>query len=249
MHQSKSKYLLSLLIILLAQVSFSQTTTNVKQFSKVIVSPNIQVTFIEGNEENVTIEKSTVPNEKIHIEVNDKTLRIYLDGQKDFPKNETTHENGYKEKQPAYKGTVVTATVTYKTLNDLSIRGEETQVCKSMLTGNNFRLRIYGESHVIFDKVNLGKLQATLYGESSLEIKSGTIKDQKFIAYGESQVKNFAVNSNTAKITAYGEANFQINASEAIRITSFGDARLQYKGKADINKGLNIGDVQITKVD
>ena len=45
------------------------------------------------------------------------------------------------------------------------------------------------------------------------------------------------------------EANFQINASEAIRITSYGDARLQYKGKADINKGLNIGDVQITKMD
>ena len=249
MNQSKLKYLLLLLIILLAQVSFSQTTTNIKQFSKVIISPNIEVTFIEGNKESVTIEKSTVPNEKIHIEVNDKTLRIYLDGQKDFPKNETTRENGHKEKKSAYEGTVVTATVTYKTLNDLSIRGEETQVCKSLLTGNNFKLKIYGESHVIFDKVNLGKLQATLYGESSLEIKSGTIKDQKFIAYGEGQVKNFAINSSTAKITAYGEAHFQINASEEIKITSYGDAKLEYKGNAQINKGLNIGAVQITKMD
>lgn len=249
MNQSKSKYFLSLLIILFAQVSFSQTTTNVKQFSKVIISPNIQVTFVEGNEESVIIEKSTVPKEKIHIEVNDKTLRIYLDGQKDFPTNETTHKNGYKEKESVYKGTVVTATVTYKTLNDLSIRGEETQVCKSLLTGDNFKLKIYGESNVIFDKVNLGKLQATLYGESTLEIKSGTIKDQKFIAYGESQVKNFAISSSNVKITSYGESHFQINASEAIRITAYGDASLQYKGNAEINKGLHIGDLQITKMD
>ena len=245
----KSKYLLSLLIILLAQVSFSQTTTNVKQFSKAIVSPNIQVTFIEGNEESVTIEKSTVPKEKIHIEVNDKTLRIYLDGQKDFPKNETTHENGHKHKKSAYEGTVVIATVTYKTLNDLSIRGDETQVCQSKLTGDNFKLKIYGEAHVFLDTVNLGKLQAILYGESSLEIKSGAIKDQRFIAYGEGQVRNFAISSSTAKITAYGEAHFQINASEEIKITSYGDARLEYKGNAQINKGLNIGAVQINKMD
>ncbi len=249
MYQSKSKYIFLLIIIFLARVSFSQTTTDVKQFSKVTISPNIKVTFIEGDKESVTIEHSTVSKDSIHIEVNDNTLRIYLQGQKELPKNETTHENGHKEKKSVYEGTVVTAIVTYKTLNDLSIRGEETQVCKSMLTGDNFKLKIYGESHVIFDEVNLGKLQATLYGEGSLEIKSGTIKDQRFVAYGEGQVRNFAINSSTAKLTAYGEAHFQINASQEIRITSYGEAKLEYKGNAQINKGLNIGAVQITKMD
>jgi len=249
MNQAKSKYLFSLLIIFLARASFAQTTINVKQFTKVTISPNIQVTFIQGDKESVTIEHSTVSQDSINIEVNDNTLRIYLQGQKELPKNETTHENGYKEKKSVYEGTVVTAIVTYKTLNDLSIRGEETQECKSTLTGDNFKLKIYGESHVIFDDVNLGKLQATMYGEGSLEIKSGTIKDQKFIAYGEGQVKNFAINSNTAKIVAYGDANFQINASDAIRISSFGDAKLEYKGNAVISKGLNIGEVRITKMD
>ena len=249
MNQLKVKYLLSLLVIFLAHVSFAQTTTNLKQFSKVIISPNIQVTFIKGNEESVTVQHSTVSNDSIHIEVNDNTLRIYLQGQKEIPKNETTHENGHKHKKSAYEGTVVIATVTYKTLNDLSIRGDETQVCQSMLTGDNFKLKIYGEAHVFLDTVNLGKLQAILYGEGSLEIKSGTIKDQRFIAYGEGQVRNFAINSSTAKITAYGEAHFQINASEEIKITSYGDAKLEYKGNAQINKGLNIGAVQITKMD
>ena len=235
--------------VFFVQVSFGQTTTNVKHFTKIIISPNIQVTFVEGNEEKVAIEKSTVSNEKIHIEVNDKTLRIYLDGQKDFPKNETNYENGHKQKESLYKGTVVTATVTYKTLNNLSIRGEETQVCKSKLEGKEFKIKIYGTSHVIFDDVTLGQLQATLYGESTLEIKSGTIKDQRYIAYGENTVKGFAIDNNTTKITAYGESNFQINASDAIKMTAYGEAKLEFKGSAKINKGLNIGDVQITKVD
>jgi ribosomal protein L31 len=245
--KSASKYFLLLIVIFFTQFSFGQT--HVAHFSKVIVSPNITVTFIEGNDESVTVEKSTVSNDKIHIEVADNVLRIYLDGQKDFPKNKASFENGYKEKQPVYKGTVVTATVSYKTFNSLSIRGEETQICKSLLKQDNFKLKIYGQSHVILEQVNLGNLQATLYGEGCLEIKSGTAKDQHFIAYGDSEVKNFAINGTTAKITAYGDANFQLNASEAIKFTSFGDAKLQYKGNPEIKKGLNIGDAEIVKMD
>jgi hypothetical protein len=117
------------------------------------------------------------------------------------------------------------------------------------LKQDNFKLKIYGESHVIFEQVDLGNLQATIYGGGSLEIKSGTVSDQNFIAYGDSEVKNFAIKGTTAKITAYGDANFQVNASEAIKFTAFGDAKLQYKGNPEIKKGLNIGDVEIDKMD
>lgn len=250
MDQFNLKKCFSVLIILLAvHPAFAQTVTKVNPFHKVIISPNIQVSFIEGKEESVTIEKSTVSNDKIHIEVNDKTLRVYLDGQKDFPKNEKTYKNGYKEKQPVYKGTVVIATVTYKKLDDLSIRGEETQVCKSLLHGKKFKLKVYGESHIIFDDVNLDQLQATMYGGGSLEIKSGSTKEQRFIAYGESTFHCFAINNSSTKITAYGDAVFEINASDAIKITAYGDAQLKYKGNAQINKGINIGDVKIDKID
>lgn len=102
---------------------------------------------------------------------------------------------------------------------------------------------------MILDEVDLGQLQCTIYGESTLEIKSGIIKSQKYIAYGESSINGFAIRNNTTKITAYGESHFQINASDTIKITAYGDAKLDYKGKAEINKGINIGDVQITKMD
>lgn len=135
----KIKYYITILVTFVVTSTFAQITTNVDHFNKAIISPNIQVTFVEGNEESVTIENSTVDRSKINIEVNNKTLRIYLDGAKDIPKNKTDYSNGYKEKHSIYTGTVVTAIVTYKTLDDLSVRGEETIVCESLLKGDKFR--------------------------------------------------------------------------------------------------------------
>lgn len=227
----------------------AQTSKTVDHFSKAIISPYIQVTFVEGNEESVTINNITVDNSKLHIEVADKTLRLYLDGAKDIPKDEKDYSNGNKEKHTRYKGTVVNAIVTYKTLTDLSIRGEEIQLCKSPITCDKFTLTVYGESKVTFNELNLKELHSTLYGESTLEIKAGSVKAQKYVCYGESNINSLAITGNTSHITAYGDADFKINVSDKIRITAYGDARLHYKGNPEISKGLHFGDMVIDRID
>jgi hypothetical protein len=227
---------------------FAQTTS-VAHFEKIIISPYIQVVFVEGDKEQVDIENCRVDKSKLHIEVNNKTLWVYLEGAKQIPKNEKTYENGYKEKHSIYNGTVVTATITYKMLKDLSIRGEETQVCKSPLSAEKFNLKIYGESKVILNEVNFGELHTKLYGESTLEIKAGTIKEQNYTSYGESKINSIAVNGRTGYITAYGEADFTMNASDKIKVTAFGDAKLHYKGDPEIVKGLHFGEMLIDKMD
>ncbi len=229
--------------------AFAQTITKVNHFDKVIVSPHIQVTFVEGDEESVTIESATVSNDKINIEVKNNTLHFYLDSAKNITKSKKVHDNGYEEKRPVYKGTVVTAVVTYKKLNELSLRGEETHICKSPLTGDQFRLWIYGESDVMINEVNLGKLTATMYGESSLLLKSGTIRDQKYVAYGESKINSLGITGRVSKLTAYGEADFKMNVSDEIKMVAFGEAKLAYKGNPKINKGLHLGEIHIDKID
>ena len=245
----KLKTCISVLLFFAVKITVAQSINQVNHFDKVIVSPNIEVTFIEGDEEKVIIEKSTVSDDKINIKVNGKTLRIYLDDAKELVRNEKKYENGNKVKRPIYKGTVVTATVMYKTLEELSVRGEETIVCKSVLKGDKFRLKIYGESEVFLNDVNLDELQTTIYGESILVIKAGSVKEQKYTAYGESKINSLGINSNTTKITVYGESNFQINVSDEIKLTAFGEAVVEYKGNPTITKGLNIGEVKINKID
>jgi hypothetical protein len=242
------KILLPVLFSLIAAAAFGQTKKT-SPFNRIIVSPYIQVTLVQGDEESVTVNELHVESGKLHIEVNDKTLRIYLEGAKDLPKNEKDYSNGYKETHPLYQNTSVVATITYKRLEALSLRGEEDQLCKSPINGNKFMLKIYGESNVTFNEMNLEKLAATLYGESTLEIKAGSVKDQKYTCYGEGKINSLAIDGSTSRVTAFGRANFKLNVTDRIKITSYGEAELYYKGNPAIEKGLNIGDMVINKMD
>jgi len=102
---------------------------------------------------------------------------------------------------------------------------------------------------VYLNEVNLAELKTTIYGESSLIIKAGSVTEQRYTSYGESTVNSMNINSNKTKITAYGESNFQLNVSDEIRLTAYGEATVDYKGNPIINKGLNFGEVRINKLD
>ena len=242
------KTLFPVLFSLIAATAGAQTKMT-SPFRKIIVSPYIQVTLVKGDKESVTINEMHVDSSKLHIEVNDRTLRIYLEGAKDLPGNEKNYSNGYKETHPLYENTSVVATITYKKLETLSFRGEEDQLCKSPVNGDKLTVKIYGETNVTFNEVNLNQLAATLYGEGSLEVKAGSVRDQKYTSYGESKVNTLAVNSNTGRVTAYGRADFKLNVKDWIKITSFGEAQLHYKGDPAIEKWLHFGDVVINKID
>jgi hypothetical protein len=235
------------LLVLLASTASAQKKA-VAHFDKVIVSPYIQVTFIQGDEENVMIDHINVDQSKLHIEVTNKTLHIYLDGAKTIPKNEKNASNEYGETHSLYDKTTVVATITYKTLNELSIRGEEEQLCKSPIEGNAFTLRLYGESKMTFNELNLQELHTTMYGESMLEIKSGSITEQQYTCYGEGTINTLTITGRSSRITAYGEADFSLNVSDRIKITAFGEAQVHYKGNPEIVKGLHFGEIAIDKI-
>jgi hypothetical protein len=162
------------------------------------------------------------------------------------PKSEKTYEEGNKV-APIYHGTVATATVMYRIWKN-SLFAAKSIVCK-VFEGDKFRLKIYGDSEVLLNEVSLDELKTTIYGESNLVIKAGTIKEQKYTAYGESKINSLGINSNTTKITAYGEADFQLNVSDEIRLTAYGEAVVNYKGNPVISKGINIGEVKINRID
>ena len=226
---------------------FAQQTT-VAHFDKAIISPHVQATFTKGETESVTIESCSVSKDKVNIESNGKTLRVYLDGAKEVTKNEKVDENGHNVKQSIYKGTVLVVAVTYKTLEALSVRGEETMLLKSKIDQEDFDLTIYGDSKIYFNEVQLKKMYTTIYGESYLELKAGNVTDQKFTAYGESKVNALGISNNITRATLYGEAKLDLNTSDEIRVTAFGNAKIGYKGTPEIKRGLSIGNAKIYKI-
>jgi hypothetical protein len=237
------RFLTAGLLILTTTASYSQTITTAS-FHKVIVSPFISATFIQGDQERVVINSSVVDRDKLHIETKNGTLRIYLEGAKEIPRK--PRENSGSDLYPNH---AVTATIYYKKLDELSLRGEERFTCPGPLSAEHFTLKLYGESAITFAEVHISDLHTTIYGESSVEIQSGAVSKQAYTCYGEGRVIATAIASEEAKLTAYGEADFSMNVSGRIRITSFGEAKLRYKGNPQIEKGIRVGGVDIAKLD
>jgi len=242
------RYLIPILAAILSICTTAQAQTiSVSHFHKVIISPYIQVTFVQGDEESVTINNIIVDSSKLHVEVHSGTLRMYLDGAKEIPKNQRD-DNGHSS-HSLYPNHAVIATVTYRDLDALSLRGAETHLCKSPLSAEEFTLRLYGESTVILIEAHIDEMHTTMYGESSLEIKAGAVNKQNYTCYGEGKVNTTAINGEEAKLTAYGESEFAMNVSDRIKITAFGEAKLHYKGNPTIVKGIHIGEMQVKKLD
>lgn len=240
-----TRFLAAALLIATAGSIYAQTI-NTPSFHKVIVSPFIEATFIPGDQERVVINHSVVDPGKLHVETKNGTLRLYLEGAKEVPRNPRDNRGRGRDLYPA---NAVNATIYYKKLDALSLRGDERFSFPNSLSGERFTLTLYGESIVSFAEVHINDLHTTIYGESAVEIASGSVNRQTYVCYGEGRVNTSAISGGQAKLTAYGEAEFNLNVSDRIKISSFGEARLRYKGNPQIVKGIHFGGVDVARVD
>jgi len=240
-----------LIVILFITSSLSaQKTIKLEQsFDKVIVSPHIETIFKKGNEASIEIENIKVPMEKFQYEINNGTLQVYLEGAKTYTKNKKIIINETKMSVPLYKNTVVKLVITYTNVEVFSLRGEEKITFQTPLKQDECTFRIYGQSDVTINNIDVDELTISIYGDSFLNIKNGKINNQKITAYGASKVMASNAVSNETKITAYGDGTFQLNASEKLKVTSYGEANISYKGDATLKKGIVIGESTIRKVD
>ncbi len=242
------KYLCFVMIALIGANVYGQSTYTVEPFEKVVVNPHIQVTFIKGDEASVSINSNKVSDDKLNIEVKGGTLNLYLDGARVFTKSQKHKRDKWKTKRSLYQGTVVTATITYKTINSLSLRGEETFVFKSPISQEELKLKAYGEPKIYMGMVDLEALQATIYGEGILNIEDGTIENQKTTCYGECMINTPKIKNRNSKVTAYGEGEFYLNVSDNLKVTAYGEAMVRYHGNAQVSKGVILGEAKIKKL-
>jgi hypothetical protein len=244
----KSIVTLALFFCFISGALAQTKTVNVDPFNKIIISPHIEVELAEGSEESVVIENAKVSMDKINVEVEGNTLRVYLDGAKTVTKSERVSTDKWKGKKSLYDGTMATAKITYKTLKNLSIRGEEIVKVKSPISQDDLKLTIYGESKVYFNELVLSEFTVAIYGESYLEITNGKVDRQVYRAYGESEVNTSSMNNHETKITAYGESNFRVNVSDRLKVTCYGETKINYTGDAEVDKGIVIGEAEIRKI-
>lgn len=223
-----------------------EKTYELSSFDEVIINPHIETTFEKSDREAVVVEDIDVPIEKLTVEVKGKSLQIYLEGAKIYTKSEKDHEK--EQRQELYSGTVVTVKIYYRDFDELSLRGEENHQFNSEIRGDDLDLKIYGESRVIFNHLELDNFNTTIYGEAYLEVKNGQADRQKVISYGESEVNTLGLKCDKAKVTAYGEGDIKLNVESELKITAYGEAEISYKGSPMVSRGLVIGEAEIRQL-
>lgn len=241
-------FLLILMTLGVSTIIAQNKSTDVSPFDEVIISPHIEVIFEQSDKESVVVENIDVSIDKLNIEVKGNTLHVYLDDAKVYTKSEKVKYDDYKGKHAIYDGTVASLKIYYKELNTLSLRGEETHKVISPIAGDKLSLKIYGESNVFLNKVNVKEFFATIYGEAYLEVKEGKASRQKIISYGEGEINTIGVQNTTAKITAYGEGEVKLKVSEELKVTAYGEAKIRYKGSPTVNRGLILGEASIHQI-
>ena len=220
----------------------------VDSFDDVIISPHIEATLVEGDREMVVIEDADVPLDKLNVVVDGNTLKIYLDGAKTYTKSKKVKYDDYKGRYQLYDGTMITATITYKHLKSLQVRGDEDIRLVSPIDQKSLDLTLYGESEVHIGSVKLDNLKVVMYGESYLKLAEGEVGYQKYKAFGESEVHALGISNRSAKITAYGESEFMLNVSDRIKVTSYGESEINYRGNPTIDKGVVLGENSISRM-
>lgn len=246
----KFKWMLFLIFlqITISTLNAQKTIKLDAYFDKIIVSPHIEAVFIKGTEQSIEIEDINVPIEKFNYELEKGTLQVYLEGAKTYTKNKKIIVRNSELKVPLYKGRVVKVIITYIDINTFSLRGEEKTTFKTPLIQDHCKLLIYGKSEVTINKIEVDNLNVSIYGESFLKMGIGNINKQKITAYGASKVMASNVDTKETKLTAYGDGNFKFNVSKKIKVTSYGEATVLYKGDATLKKGIVIGESTIRKV-
>ncbi len=247
-HFFKVSLLLLALFTVQITVAQNKNITLNENFDKIIVSPHIEATFVQGKNPSIEVLSMTIPREKLQYEILNNTLQVYLEGAKTVTKTKKIKNNGWKLKVPIYKNTVVKVKITYASVEMFSLRGEEKITFESVLDQEKCTLRIYGESEVLIKEAKLDYLRVAIYGESNLIIESGSIQKQRITAYGSSKMRSLNVDSKEAKITAYGEGTYQFNVSNKLKVTSYGEANILYKGSPELKKGIVIGESTIRRL-
>ncbi len=242
----KTLLLILAFLVLAVQLSIAQEITrDLKSFRKIIVSPKINLILEKGDKENIRLVYDNVSPDKINIEVQGHTLRVYLD---DAKVTERTLRINDFERRSIYHDVNITAYVTYRELEHLEIRGNQELTCNGPIRAERFTLKAYGENEIQLASVKTDYMRTSLYGENDLRIKGGKAEYQKYKLFGENKIDTQDLKSYSATTNTYGESRIKLSTQDQLRVNAFGESQISYTGDASVNKGLIFGHTRISKL-
>lgn len=243
----KKIYLLTLLTLISANLLRAQESEKaLKSFNKIIASPHIHVVLQKGDKESIrlTFNDSSV-KDKMNVEVEGKTLHLYLDGARKIEKYLDDEHKSWN--QGVYHGVNITAYITFKQLSGLEIRGEQQLTCNDPIEADEFTLRAYGENDIRLASLKTDYLMITFYGENKLLVSDGKVLEQRYRLYGENDINTSDMKSAYVSTSIFGEGQLRLHSAKEVRVHAFGSPRIEVSGGGHVSRTLVLGEAHIRK--
>ncbi|HTF17196.1 MAG TPA: DUF2807 domain-containing protein [Chryseolinea sp.] len=230
-----------------SHLSAQEISKPLKSFRKIVVSPRVNLILEKGDQESIRLVYDHVTPDKINIEVNHQTLRIYLDDAKVTERQEqfSVHPT---QRRSIYHDVTITAYVTYRDIEHLEVRGNQEITCNSPILAERFTLRAYGENDIKLASVKADYMRTSLFGGNDLYIQGGKAEFQKYKLFGENKIDAQAMKSYSAIANSFGESRLKLATEDNLKVNAFGESEIEYFGDASVNKGLIFGETQIHKL-
>ena len=214
-------------------------------FNKIVVSPKINLILTQGDTEHIRLVYANITPDKINIDVDGRTLRLFLDDARIY---ETTKRSHHASREGIYRDVVITACVTYKAIRALEIRGDQELICNGELNSRQFTLKAYGENEIRLSSVSSTYFKTSLYGANDLKINGGQVKNQQYRLFGENKIDTRALHAINTTATLYGESRIKLTTTDELKVNSFGEGLVYYQGDAIVSKGFIFGRPQIARL-
>lgn len=208
-------------------------------FKKIIAGPYINIKLVHGETEKMDIKVHNIDPEKVNVEVQHGTLRIYLDEAKYWPKNE--RYKGDNKVYEMYRDVEVYVTITFRELKALKVMGEEIVNCTSAIKGEEFRLNTIGETRVFMESIEVENLKIRSIGENEVRILSGRTGNSRIRLIGENRINMESVFTGNTRCLTIGENELDCNSEYEFRVFTIGESVITQYGEARFRK-MGIGE-------
>lgn len=218
--------------VITSSVKFSDDDRDVRNFSGVAAGGPINVVITLGSTENCRFEGDADAISTLITEVKGNVLIIR-------PQNSwTSWEHKYENKK-------ITAYITAKTINSLTMSGSGNMLVKGNINTRTFSAVVSG-SGTITANAKADDLSAVISGSGKLNI-NGSADDAKVVISGSGNFSgsNFSVENLSSTLSGSGTIN--IKADNSIKAVISGSGNINYSGNATVEKTV-IGSGRIRKI-
>lgn len=233
------KKLILLILIAPLFVKAQIEVVNVDPFSSVMIHPYFEIELKKGPKEKVEIMSSNVDLGLINVELNGRTLHMYLEDAKVAFKRMIT--DNFDE--PYRDGTRVRAVVTYRDMDKLTIYGEEKVSVLNDIDQRKFQLKIYGDAEIDFQSIFASEFKVGMYGDNKLLVEGGDVSKQIYSMYGDNEIRAKKLSGSFLRLANFGDNKIYVGKQEYVRVTAFGDATVSYIGYPELDQRIAIGEM------